>query len=310
MNKLENFPVLNRSTVRELIDSIGQIIEVDGSTDVVIASVAPLDGGNADALSFCRYTGEQAARAIAHSSCGAIVCAQDQDSFPGKTLIRVADPRGWFIDALNTLNPPTSKAAIHETAVISRDAVIGSDVEIGAHAVVEAGAIIGNGCRVGAFCFVGAAATLGNRVVLQAHSVVGSDGLSFHERPNGDHVFFQHMGRAVIGDSTTIGTHSTVVRGILKNTQIGKGCEIGNYVNIGHNCFIEDGVFISASTVLTGGVSIGVKTRIAAGVSVSAHCSVGRDAHIGIGSVVVKDVQDGKRMFGSPAKPLPTMKDF
>lgn len=310
MHNLENFPIRKHATVRYLCDAIGGVIGTDGPEDLVIASVAPLDGGNGGALTYCRYTGERADRAIANSPCGAVVCAQDAADFLDKTLIRVADPRGWFIDALNVLNPQHLAASVHETAVVSHNAVIGADVEIGANAIVEAGAVIGNGCRIGAFCFVGAAATLGERVVLQPHSVVGSQGLSFHERPGGDHVFFQHMGRAIIGENTTIGTHSTVVRGILKNTRVGMGCEIGNYVNIGHNCLVDDGVFISSSTVLTGGVSIGAQTRIAAGVSVSAHCSVGRSARVGIGSVVVKNVDDGKRVFGNPAKPLPTMKDF
>jgi UDP-3-O-[3-hydroxymyristoyl] glucosamine N-acyltransferase len=310
MYNLENFSVRKQATVRGLCDAIGQVIGIDGPEDLVVASVAPLDGGNADALTFCRYTGERAESAIADSPCGAVVCAQNAAGVLGKTLIRVADPRGWFIDALNILNPQAVVASVHEFAVVSKDAVIGADVEIGPNAVVEEGAVIGNGCRIGPFCFVGAAATLGDRVVLQQNTVVGSQGLSFHERPNGDHVYFQHMGRAIIGDDTTIGTHSTVVRGILKNTQIGTGCEIGNYVNIGHNCLIDDGVFISSSTVLTGGVSVGAKTRIGAGVLVSAHCSVGRNARIGLGSVVVKDVEDGKRVFGNPARPLPTMRDF
>lgn len=306
----ELFEISRRLTVEEMCESVGRVLAVEGQPNLEINSVAPLDGGDENALTFCRFTGEQAQVAISKSDCGVIVCTMEVSAIQGKTLIRVTDPRGWFIDALNILNPLIEETSIHKTAVVSIDAVLGADVEIGAHAVIEAGAVIGSGCRIGAFCFVGEAATLGDRVVLQPHCAVGTSGLSFHERPDGDHVLFQHMGRAIVGQGTIIGTHSTVVRGILKHTWIGSKCEIGNYVNIGHNCAIGQGVFISSSTVLAGGAKIGAWTRIAAGVTVSSHCSVGMNARIGIGSVIIKDIPDGKRMFGNPARALPTMREF
>jgi len=73
---------------------------------------------------------------------------------------------------------------------------------------------------------------------------------------------------------------------------------------------VGDRVFISSSSVLTGGVKLGTKSRIAAGVKITAHCNVGRNARIGLGSVVVRDIRDGEKVFGNPARPLPTMREF
>ena len=50
-------------------------------------------------------------------------------------------------------------------------------------------------------------------------------------------------------------------------------------------------------TVVCRGASIGAGTVILPGLR------IGRDAMVGAGSVVTKDVQDGQVVFGNPARP-------
>lgn len=310
MSQTPLFPVDRPLSLTRLCEAVGGVRKRVGEADLEIRTVAALDGGDAHSLAFCRYHGDRGRAAILASPAAAMVCAEAPDAVAGRSFIEVEDPRGWFIDALSHLNPAPERAGRHPTASIADGAQIGEDVEIGAYSVIEAGAVIGDRCRIGPHVLITGAARLAAGVRVQAHGVIGTDGLSFHHRPDGEHVFLPHLGHAVIGENSSIGAHVTVVRGILKNTVIGAGCEIGNSVNIGHNCVIGEACFISSGAVLTGGVTLGDGARLAAGVQINAHCSIGRRAQVGLGSVVVKDIGDDKKVFGNPARPLPTLRGF
>ncbi|WP_300541239.1 hypothetical protein [Maricaulis sp.] len=310
MSDPERYPLSQPMRLSELcaqMDASGTFV---GEADPVLTSAAALDRGDETSISFCRFGGEVGRSRILASRAAVIVCSDAPAPVPGRVFIQVADPRGWFIDALHRLNPDDTEASIDATARIGNAALLGDDIHVGAHAVIEAGARIGSGCRIGAFAYISGASILEAGVTVQAHVAIGTHGLSFHKRPDGSPLFFPHMGKAIVREGAAIGTHTTIVRGILDNTEIGAGAQIGNHVNVGHNCAIGREVFISSGTVLTGSVRIGDRTRLAAGVTVTAHCSIGQDAHVGLGSVVVKDIADGKRVFGNPARPLPTMREF
>jgi UDP-3-O-[3-hydroxymyristoyl] glucosamine N-acyltransferase len=310
MDETGIFLAQGRLTVGELCEVIGNVKTIRGNPELVISSLAALDCGAANSITFCRFTGDKAYQAIKNTKCDVIVCGNEQIDIKNKTLIHVNDPRAWFIEAIGIIKPQKHLTGIHSTALISQNSVIGEGVTIGPFAVIEDGAVIKAGSTIGSLCHISGAATIGKRVQIQSHSVIGSVGLAYHEINDGSDIFFPHLGRAIIKDDTTIGTHTTIVRGILKNTEIGAHCRIGNHVNIAHNCMIGDRVFVSSTSTLAGGARIGHRTRIAAGVSVTANCVVGSNAHIGLGSAVIKNLENNKRVIGNPARPLPTMRDF
>lgn len=311
MSESQIYLVRSPTSVRQLMERLGGVERLDGDPDRLVKSVAALGAGDRHTLSFCRFEGEEGRARVSAVMAGVVICGlADLERRDGRVVVVVADPRGWFIDALAILDASGPKDDWRPGAAVHPDAQIGENVEIGPQAVIEAGAIIGDRCRIGAFAFVSSAATLEADVMVQPHAVIGTPGLSFHHRPDGTHAFFPHKGRAVIGRGATIGVHSTVVRGILMNTTIGPGCEIGNYVNVGHNCVVGAGSFVSSGVVLAGGAQLGPGARLAAGVTVTAHCRIGAEARVGLGSVVVKDIPAEQRYFGNPARPLPTMRDF
>jgi sugar O-acyltransferase (sialic acid O-acetyltransferase NeuD family) len=67
------------------------------------------------------------------------------------------------------------------------------------------------------------------------------------------------------------------------DASIGSYCNFGSGVRIGANAVVEDGVFVGTGAVLHPGVKIG------------------KGAMIGAGSVVLRDVKAGKKVFGNPA---------
>lgn len=92
------------------------------------------------------------------------------------------------------------------------------------------------------------------------------------------------------------------------NATISGNARIGNYVTIycnssvNHDCVIEDYVTICPNVAVCGGVTIGEGSFIGAGSVIKNGVTIGENCVIGCGSVVIKDVEDGKTVYGNPAK--------
>ena len=111
---------------------------------------------------------------------------------------------------------------------------------------------------------------------------------------------------ASIGRGVEIGPGSVVMAGCAVNADAHLGAQV--IVNTGatvdHDCRVEDGVHIAPGCHLCGGVSVGPGSFLGAGCIVTPGVSIGAKAIVGAGSTVIRDVADGARVSGSPAKPL------
>jgi serine acetyltransferase len=73
-------------------------------------------------------------------------------------------------------------------------------------------------------------------------------------------------------------------------TNFGHDVSIGSYTNIGAHCFI------GGYSIIEQGVSIHAKATILD------RLKIGKNAIVGIGSVVLRNVKSGITVFGNPAK--------
>ena len=117
-----------------------------------------------------------------------------------------------------------------------------------------------------------------------------------------------HQG-ARIGQNCTIGSHCNICR-----CQIGDGVSIQTACHITRGTVIEDNVFVGPGVVtlndpLVAGRGMKAPTiregaKIGGGTVLLPGVTVGRNAVIGSGAVVTKDVPDGFTMVGNPARAL------
>jgi len=88
---------------------------------------------------------------------------------------------------------------------------------------------------------------------------------------------------------------------------IGPNCIVGDYVTLlssvlGNDVVVEDYSTISSLCGILGHVHIGKRVFIAGNAVIVPSKIVGNDVYVGAGSVVIRNVPAGKKVFGNPAK--------
>lgn len=101
-----------------------------------------------------------------------------------------------------------------------------------------------------------------------------------------------------IGEGTVIMANSV----INTSSKIGKCCIINTAAVIEHGNVLKDYVHISPNVTLSGNVIIGESTHIGTGTSVKNNINICNDVTIGVGSVIVKDIEKPGTYYGVPAK--------
>ena len=227
-----------------------------------------------------------------------------------RRVIRVEDPRYAFALCAKqiTERQESHEPAIHPTATVHETARLGARVRVGAGTVIEAGAVIGDDTRLGSHVVIGADVVLGQRVVIQSGAVLGALGFGYvRHRETGEYLPFPQQGTLTIEEDVEIGANTTIDRGSLDETRIGRGTKIDNLVHIGHNCRIGRNVIIAAQVGISGSCVVGDGAILAGQVGISDHCQIGPGVVLGgqAGVYRGKTVNGPGEVFaGTPAEPL------
>jgi len=315
--------------IAQLTEQLGGKI-AHGNPQIEVEVVSPFESAEEDTLVFAED--EAAARAALESLAGAVVLR----SLPAgvdagdKTIVEDRQPKLWFARAAQLLSKALPPAGVHPSAVVDPTAQLAADVTVGPCAVVgagavvgvgtriEAGAIVGEGVRIGAHCRIYPrvvlypGVTLGDRVVLHAGVVLGADGFGYvRDNATGRYTQFPQQGTLLIEDEVEIGANSTVDRGALAQTHIGRGAKIDNLVHVGHNCNIGEDVILVMGTGISGSSTVGNQAVIAGQVGIGDHVTIGPGVILGGQSGVFNGKtltneghKPGTVFFGTPARPL------
>jgi UDP-3-O-[3-hydroxymyristoyl] glucosamine N-acyltransferase len=135
--------------------------------------------------------------------------------------------------------------------------------------------------------------------------VIGSDGFGY-VLAEGRQVKFPQLGKIVIEDDVEIGSNSTLDRGSLGATVIGKGTKIDNLVQIAHNVKIGRHCIIVSQTGISGSTEVGDYVVMAGQVGIGEHARIEDHVVIGgqAGVLPGKIVRSGSIIWGTPSRPM------
>jgi len=107
----------------------------------------------------------------------------------------------------------------------------------------------------------------------------------------------------VVQDDVEIGANTTVDRGALGATLIGRGTKIDNLVQIAHNVVTGEHCLIISQVGIAGSTRLGSYVTLAGQVGVAGHLKIGSRVTLGAQSGVMNNIPDGEKWLGSPAVP-------
>lgn len=199
--------------------------------------------------------------------------------------------------------PTVAKSAnVHATAILGAGAVIGEDVVVSPYAVIGPGVHVGAGTYIGPHAHI-EYAILGQDCKIKANAVIGGAGFGVSADENGI-LDIPHIGRVIIGDRVTIGSHSAVDRGQLGDTELADDVKVDNLVQIAHNVKIGAGTFLAGQVGISGSCIIGKGAKLGGAVGLADNIKVGDGAFVAARSGVMHDIPPGETWSGIPAMPI------
>ncbi len=297
-------------TLEKLIKTVPDI-ELIGKNGFFIKNALPLNEAGKESLTWIKDESEKALKYIQNTLASVIVISNklifDETKYSDKVFIKTKTPKLTFIRILKEFFVEDLKPEIHISAIISNEAVIGKDCFIGPNVYIGK-CKIGKGTIIHGNCFIYDNVIIGDNVTINANTTIGSEGYGYERNKEGEFERFPHIGGVLIGNNVDIGSNTAIDRGALGNTIIEEGVKIDNLVHIAHNVVIGKHSAIIANSMIAGSVKIGSFSWVAPSASILNQLDIGKEATIGMGAVVVKNVNNKEVVAGVPAKPLEEFK--
>ena len=194
------------------------------------------------------------------------------------------------------------KVKFGKNVLIGKNVKIGKNCLIGHNSILESNVVIGNNCSIGSNVII-RNTIIKNNVNILDGCVIGKKGFGFFPRKD-KNFKYPHIGIVIIDDNTEIGCGSTIDRGSLSNTSIGKNTYLDNQIHIAHNNKIGNNCIIAGQVGFAGSSTIGNNVMIGGQAGISGHLKIGNNVQIAGGSGVIKSIPDNSKVMGYPAKNL------
>ena len=194
------------------------------------------------------------------------------------------------------------KVKYGKNVLIGNNVRLGKNCFIGHNSIIEKNVVIGNNCNIGSNTIIRNSLIKDNVKILD-NCVIGKHGFGFFPDKK-KNLRYPHIGMVIIEENCEIGCGSTIDRGSMSNTVIGKNTYFDNQIHIAHNVKIGQNSIIAGQVGIAGSSIIGENVRIGGQAGISGHLKIGNNVEIGGGSGVIKNIPDNTKVMGYPAKKI------
>lgn len=221
-----------------------------------------------------------------------------------RNVIRSSQSKFAFFSVIEHFySADEDRPAIGQYTYISPKVKLGKNVRIGHNCTLDGDITIGDNTVIWNNVSIINHVTIGRNCDIHSGAVIGHDGFGYTENECHEKTMVKHFGGVTIGNNVLLGDNVCVCRGTIDDTFIGDGVKIDNLSHIAHNCRLENNVALAFPCRL-GGSSTLKENAYLAGCIIRNQCTVGENAMVGMGAVVVKNVEANMTVVGNPAKPF------
>ena len=189
-----------------------------------------------------------------------------------------------------------------------QNVLVGNNIKIENNCLIGHNTIIEKNVKIGSNCSIGSNVIIRNSIIEDNVSildgcVIGKKGFGFFPDKK-KNLRYPHIGIVIIGENSEIGCGSTIDRGSMSNTVIGKNTYLDNQIHVAHNNKIGDNCIVAGQVGFAGSSKLGNNVMIGGQAGISGHLKIGNNVQIGGGSGVIKDIPDNTKVMGYPSKNL------
>lgn len=230
-----------------------------------------------------------------------ITTSEIYEHLEGVQAILVDRPKMCFFEIVKYFFLQEPQYHISPTAVI-KTVNLGKNVSVGSYCSIGEDVIIGDRVIIEDHVQIENHVQIGDDCVISSGVVIGSNGFGYYRDINGNNSVVPHTGGVRIGDHVDIGSNTCIDRGTIEDTVIGDYTKIDNLCHIGHNVKIGKNVFIIALSMIGGSAVLEDEVYVAPGAKIMNQIHIEKNAFVGMGAVVTKNVCENDVVAGVPAQ--------
>ena len=203
-----------------------------------------------------------------------------------------------------------SGVVIGPYSYIGKNVQIGDNTVIGSQAYLDEGVVVGHNCIIHPRAVLRWGVRVGSRCQIHSGAIIGEDGFGYTQLPHPESGrLFQfknaHLGGVLLEDDVEVGANTTIDRGLVSDTVVGRGSKIDNLVQIGHNVQMGQDCIVVSQVGIGGHSTIGDRAFLLGQVGIGPGVNIGADVVLGgQAGLPSGNVPAGRKLWlGTPARP-------
>lgn len=288
--------------IRKYLCEMGLEVCYYGKEDLQISGFSSISDLKNGTVTWLRRYDKSYTEAL--QSCDELLLVTTQEAceqLKGLNILVTDRPKMCFFEIVKQFFTGKKEGKISACAVIKTDR-IGKNVTIGDYCSIGEDVVIGDNVVIKNHVQIEGPVVIEDNCTISSGVVIGSDGFGYYRDIDGNNTQVPHAGGVHIGRNVDIGANTCIDRGTIANTVIGAYTKIDNLCHIGHNVKIGRNVFIIALSMIGGSAILEDETYVAPGAKIMNQIHVGKNAFVGMGAVVIKDVGENDVVTGVPAQ--------